>query len=528
MATKKKIKFDPDKDRVVTFSRDGEKLSEVNGELKADFYSGIEKMCYLSDEYCAFYKGKKMGILDSKGIMITPAEWESISKEEGELFRVSKKNKVTKDVSYGYINSEGKELFNPTEYTNVNDVHDGRIVVSCIDAGNKEGAFDLEGNMVIAPKYLRLNSFCNNLAVACEEKGKVGLIDLWGNWVLQPEYSSITGFNSNSNGVQKFSVIGKDGKYGLLDQDLNIIVEPKYENIIDFDDTEGLILLVMSGGKQGVVDKNGNWLIPAEYDRIYLYPKDHYMQLEKDSRYGLADMKGRIIVDDMEVWDLSFEFGLIWIRLQDGIEIRRADNTTIFKGKDAKIFRNIILVSSEGKLWGVINNKGEELLPQEFKLPAQFVNQVRFSDDLLNLIKDEKTLYINEEGEIKISLDTRGWAFLKDYAIIGKKDDYSIINHSGEIVAAHYSHVRNLGNGYFYINNEEENDPKILNVNNGEQSEIPARTVGESNNGLIKIQAADGNYGVVSIYDGKVILEPVYSQILLTADAIWGYLPKVK
>lgn len=29
MATKKKIKFDPDKDRVVTFSRDGEKLSEI-------------------------------------------------------------------------------------------------------------------------------------------------------------------------------------------------------------------------------------------------------------------------------------------------------------------------------------------------------------------------------------------------------------------------------------------------------------------------------------------------------------------
>lgn len=29
MATKKKIKFDPDKDRVVTFNRDGEKLSEI-------------------------------------------------------------------------------------------------------------------------------------------------------------------------------------------------------------------------------------------------------------------------------------------------------------------------------------------------------------------------------------------------------------------------------------------------------------------------------------------------------------------
>lgn len=92
MATKKKIKFDPDKDRVVTFSRDGEKLSEVNGVLKSDFYSGIEKMCYLSDEYCIFYKGKKMGILDSKGVLVTPAEWESIDKQ-GDVFKISMKIK---------------------------------------------------------------------------------------------------------------------------------------------------------------------------------------------------------------------------------------------------------------------------------------------------------------------------------------------------------------------------------------------------------------------------------------------------
>lgn len=103
MATKKKIKFDPDKERVVTFSRDGEKLSEVNGVLKSDFYSGIEKMCYLSDEYCIFYKGKKMGILDSKGVLVTPAEWESIDKQ-GDVFKISMKNKVTKDFDFGYIN----------------------------------------------------------------------------------------------------------------------------------------------------------------------------------------------------------------------------------------------------------------------------------------------------------------------------------------------------------------------------------------------------------------------------------------
>ncbi|MDE7440675.1 MAG: WG repeat-containing protein [Muribaculaceae bacterium] len=528
MATKKKIKFDPDKDRVLTFSRDGEKLSEVNGELKSDFYSGIEKMCYLSDEYCAFYKGKKMGILDNKGVMITPAEWLSISYKEG-VFKISKKNKVTKCEEYGYINLEGELLFNPEEYTSVCDVFDGRIVVESLDAG-KEGAFDLEGNMVVSPKYLRLGLFYQNVAVACEEQGKVGLIDLLGNWVLQPEYSSISGFSRN----REYCIVAKDGKYGILSKDLNIVVEPKYDGIFDLDATDGLILVVKSEGKQGVVDASGNWLVPAEYDRISLYGEDHYIEMEKNNKFSLSDMRGRMLETDSSLSDLSVKDGLIYMNgynkdYERVTVIKSLDGTVLFEGKEAKIFQNIILVSSDGKKWGVINHKAEEILSQEWNLSGvTFLNQVNFSDGLLNLKKEEKTIYLDERGEIKISVDTCGWAFSDGYAIIGKKDDYSLINKSGEIVAFNLPHVSHLGNGYFFINNVEENDPKILNVNTGEQVEIPARIVGKPNNGLVKIQAPDCKYGVVEVATGKVILEPVYDSVLLTAAGIWGYLPKMK
>ncbi|MDE5674505.1 MAG: hypothetical protein K2I16_06655 [Muribaculaceae bacterium] len=54
------------------------------------------------------------------------------------------------------------------------------------------------------------------------------------------------------------------------------------------------------------------------------------------------------------------------------------------------------------------------------------------------------------------------------------------------------------------------------------------RVVGKPNNGLVKIQSSDLKFGVVSVSSGKVVVEPVYSQILLTAAGIWGYLPKSK
>lgn len=525
MAKKKNVKFDPTKERVITFSRNGEKLSEINGELKSDFYSGVEKMCYLSDEYCAFYKGKKKGILNSKGEMITPAEWLSIRKQ-GDVFKVSKKNKVTKYEEYGFINLSGEELFNPEEYTSVNDMHDGRIVAENLDAG-KECAFDLKGNLVVAPKYIRLGNFHHNVAVACEEKGKVGIIDLSGNWVLEPVYSSIGGFGG-MDGLKKYSSIGKDGKYGLINQDLKIVIEPKYDDIYDFDDTEGLIVVVGSCKKQGVVDASGNWLLPAEYDRINIYPEERYMKLEKGNKFGIADLKGNIIVK-VEYLNLDYKHGLLYVKKGfDGVMIQRPDGTTIFEGKYARIFPEMVLVSSDGKQWGVIDHNGKELIVQEWNIPASYINQVKFYDGLLNLYRDDKTIYIDEKGQVRVSIDARGWAYSDGFAIIGKKDDYSVINKTGEVVAANLAHLSTLGEGYFFVNNADENEPKILNVNTDDKVAIPARVIEKPVNGMIKIQASASNYGVVEIVTGKVILEPMYEEVLLTADGIWGCLPKAK
>ena len=520
MATKKKIKFDPDKDRVVTFSRDGEKLSEVNGVLKSDFYSGIEKMCYLSDEYCIFYKGKKMGILDSKGVLVTPAEWESIDKQ-GDVFKISMKNKVTKDFDFGYINLEGDLLFDPSEYyVDVNcQVSDGRIMVSSIDA-DRRGAFDLEGNLVIAPKFFRMDNFHHNLSVTAEEKGKFGLLDRNGNWVLAPEYSFVGGFHKYP---LDYCVVCKDGKYSLIDKDCNVVAGPIDKPIYQYCKHDGIFLAIGDKKNRGVVNPNGEILLPMEYDDVY-FLNGEYICFKNNFGYGLADMKGNVLLSDKE--SISVEHGLIVV---NDNEVMKPDGTPVCKAEEkVKIFEHVILVSDDYKSWGIVDHDGNVLLEKEWENVHISVMNMGFEDGFINLSRDGKTIYVDEKGKIKICLDTYGWAFSDGYAIIGKKDDYSIINHSGEVVAEQLAHVSPLGGGYFFCNNAEENAPNILNVNNGEQSGIPARVVGKPNNGLVKIQASDLNFGIVSISTSKVVVEPLYSQILLTADGIWGYLPKTK
>ena len=270
------------------------------------------------------------------------------------------------------------------------------------------------------------------------------------------------------------------------------------------------------------MNPGGETVLPLEYEEVY-FLNGEYIRFMKNYRTGLADMKGNVLVSDKR--SIRVEHGLIVV---NDNEVMKPDGSIVCKADKVKVFEHVIFMSDDDKLWGVVDHEGNVLLEKEWGHAHTFLKDLDFRDGLINLTHDGKTAYVDETGEIRISLDTQGWAFSDGYAIIGKKDDYSIINHSGDVVAEHLAHVSNLGDGYFFCDNAENNAPRILNARNGEQSELPARVVDKPNNGLVKIQDRDLKYGVVSLSTGKVIVEPVYSQILLTADGIWGYLPKAK
>lgn len=519
---KKKIKFDATKARVATYDLEGNLLSEINGELKEDFYSGIEKMCRLSDDYCAFYKGKKMGIVDSRGEMIAPAEFESI-KAEGDIFQISRKNKTTKESESGYINRQGDLLFDPSEYTpNCLNASDGRIVVESVDAG-KEGAFDVEGNLVIEPKFLRLEGFYHNLSVACEEKGKVGLLGLDGNWALAPEYSEIAGFMRGIDELQDYSVAAKDGKYFLIDKDCNIVAGPVDQPITQYCDHDGMYLAVGDNDKIGVVAPNGEIVLPMEYEEVW-FLNGEYICFMKDYNMGItamADLKGNVLLSGKS--SIKMEHGLIIVNRN---EVLKPDCTPVCKAKTIKVFEHVIFVSDDNKLWGVVDHDGNVILDKEWEHTHTFLNELDFNDGLINLKRHGQTAYMDENGHIAFSIDGSATKFNDGYAISGSQGDYGVIDLTGKTIAEHLPHAFNLGQGYILINNAEEDAPAILNASTGERIALPGRVYGSICGGNMTFRDANSKRGVVSIKDGKVLVEPLYDLILLSPKAIWGYIPK--
>lgn len=69
------------------------------------------------------------------------------------------------------------------------------------------------------------------------------------------------------------------------------LVQPTYDHIEMID---GRLLKVNSGGKVGLLNKNGKELLPAEFDSITSFKEDRALLFKNGSFYGITDRQGRV------------------------------------------------------------------------------------------------------------------------------------------------------------------------------------------------------------------------------------------
>ena len=148
----------------------------------------------------------------------------------------------------------------------------------------KWGFIDMNsGKVVIPAAYEKVWDFNEGLAAVADAEHEVGFIDKTGE--LQ---------------IPMMDVDWKDGYYG-------------FEN--------GLCVLTHTSlGKQGAIDKNGNWVLPMEYDSVN-YPYDNgLIKVRNGDHWGIYDMDGQEVFE-IKYDEISYDAGLegIFI-LQDGIK----------------------------------------------------------------------------------------------------------------------------------------------------------------------------------------------------------------
>ena len=198
-------------------------------------------------------------LAEDKVSFIVPADKYDICNDERLLIPIIKTHKI------GFINKQAVLLVEP-KY----DITYGSVL--------KEADFVKVGTRY-SYGYPRANG-----EVQTYDRYKWGLLDSRGNIVLECLFANI----AVSDDKELFTLKSYDSGYCVVDRNGNKIVQYGEYNIID-GYTRGYAR-VKKGKKWGIIDADGNVILPIEYDEIWYFynkPKLNSTRVKKNGHNGL-------------------------------------------------------------------------------------------------------------------------------------------------------------------------------------------------------------------------------------------------
>ncbi len=447
---------------------DGWALVQTESKSRSFFINSRGTALALPDSiyvYSSFSNGLALVKAGKKYAFITPAGKLTLTQSIESLTIYGFSEGLARrgfNYNYDFIDNTGRSVCGP--YYNANDFHEG---LAAVKTSNGWGFIDTKGNMVIrdsfyvdfinsfnhavvkirkpngnhylvnkkgekvSDEYLSIDEFTNGLAVVKNWNQQYGLIDTMGKEIVKPKYPSIYLYKDST------IIIKKDGKSGLLDFSGKEVCPIQYNSFTRYRDVPPTdsyssplwnqfysdnkspfynnMAIVNSGGKLGLIHKNGHLLTEIKYDHIFnLYDSLFAVNTggKKDKNEEIIGGKwGFLYKDGKPMTDLKFD-GLFAFREgvarvltgqlygvidQSGKEIIPPTYPFIGEFSEGLAVVNTGGVFKEGDLtggkWGYINKKGQ------VQVPIEYDNVTPFHDGLAAIIKNNQLYYINQQGK---------------------------------------------------------------------------------------------------------------------------------
>ncbi len=197
---------------------DGEMAIEPRYVMATAFSSGLAGV---REE-----EGGKCGFIDKKGKTVIDFMYDEVGPFVDGVARAVLNGTLC------YIDTSGLVILTASN-TSADDFHEG--LARIVNEDELFGVVDTSGKTVIDCKYTYLGPFSNGLALAYDSE-KVGYINKNGEYVINPEYSffysgSKAGFDFMDDG---YVIVIKDNKFGVVDKEGNEILPCEYDGINGF------------------------------------------------------------------------------------------------------------------------------------------------------------------------------------------------------------------------------------------------------------------------------------------------------
>ena len=371
-----------------------------------------------------------------KGLVI-PCKYEQIVQEEGNPYIIIRQNN-----KWGIAELNGNEVV-PCIYESVSqirkrmsdEVYKGVFYV-IKEEGNK--LLNLNTGETLENIHLISSFFENGVGFAYDRHHHCYIIDTLCNFMPLPEgYDYDHNFEySYSEGIMGVKKKGED-KYGVINKRGEELTPFIYNKVICA--KYGFVVLSRAEGEYTVVDKNGHCYTSSDVDFV----TDRYISLQKDGKKGLIDINGNTV--------LPFEFKDIYYYKRDNIIEAKKEGTKF------KYDTSLNLIESSP-----VNKVIEELYEENHNDWRYDI--IRKGDFYLIFDTDERRYgYVNSKNEIltgcmyalgeldELYYNWPGKLIMDNVAILCLGDRFGLIDKNGKfVVPLIYSFILPFEDGTVY------------------------------------------------------------------------------
>jgi len=318
---------------------------------------------------------------------------------------------VKKDNQYFLINRSGQ--FISKGYQDINESSDNLFVCK---SNNLYGGINAKGDVVIPFSYSKLGNFKNNFAYYLSNK--YGLVDIYNN-ALQAQWDWISDVDTNS-----IVVVKKKNQFGLMNINEQLILPVEYDYISP---NQNDIYLVVKNNLYGFYNSKEKCFVTSiDYDYnpafpVSYYTNGKYFKLIKDDEVALVDANGRYSINFGTYTNLFFAKCDI-IRIQKnnkfGFVDRKLKAVTAVEFETAQDFKNDLAIVSKKGTYQLINTQGKSIFS---------IKDGRITDDIKELYYrtslNELMGLINDKGEVLLNNEFIAIEQINSYLLCCKKAD---------------------------------------------------------------------------------------------------------
>ena len=507
--------------------------------------------------YFKLYQNKKYGVIDKNGNVIINPEYEIIyipNPSKAVFVCYYDYNSQSGEYKTKVFNEKNEELFTNYEKIEAFVLEDTSSQIPFEKSvlkykkDGKCGLIDFAGIEITSNMYDAIE--CLEYKEGCfivEKEGKLGVINLKGTEVVEIKYDKILAdgyYEEETKSYNAGFVVGQkteDGyRYGYINSKGKKILDMQYNEInrvTDIKDCKNVYLVAFENGKAGLIRNKKN-ILSNEYEEIEYNKSNNLFSIQKSSKQGVVDIKGKEI--------LPIEYNLILFSAES-INAVKDEEVTIFDKNGQKIENTkyastiptenenyIITIDEQGK-YGVINKNGDLLIKNnyqyiEYAFSKYFIvtnngkvgilneegkSEVDFKYDIIQRIESTNTMQAidsvnnivdiyDENSKVCASMQSASIYTEDNFIKILSDTDRKYINNSGKV----------LSNKEIFINNtlfanSMEGKWGFVNKNGETIVEYKYDMVTEFNDyGFAGIKL-NGVWGVVD-RSGNIIVEPSY------------------